>query len=570
MPNPERPFWKEFESESGTLDSDKFRTLSSLLRDSSCMSRVLTIRDSDPINETDIDPSDISSRITLGLIRSPLEPLGKVILNKTLLEKAINCEYLNPLGKKSIFFSLGIIGNSFGFFNSEHGKLIRKRVDDPLRKDIQDFLTFGEEAVHQNLFKLEKIIRQDNNPSSPIAEDTKNIFNSINSVIKITENVRIKKDCVNFVLKNFEDVIRSKENYFAKAKEDEIKSMLFSIDLLEMLTSLRNITQLEAGKQMLIRMLKDKNDNISIIVFTELSRYWRRHPESKTIREMLLQDISVEKSNILFDYDANLFQDLGLGIETEFRVRNIRSIYRLESKRPGIAKALFEKFGIIHFLRYPEEILIDQYDESIRENRGKKNDKESSYGLIINPQEDYSGVFADEKEMYKNFYNQLERYKYRLRIFEVSRTKGLINALFKSYRDWGKISFAILGGHGGDNGLKLGEEGPRRYISKEYLKSRGMQVVRSVFTKNPVIILNSCLAGTLGDIGQEMSKSNAKTIGTDSVMNVIKEIAVKFSNDNSLDFSVNYADEDGKAIGANVFQNGDCIKENLQTISFFP
>jgi hypothetical protein len=570
MPNPEKLFGKEFMLGSGILNSDESRTLSSLLGDSSCMSRVLTIRDSDPINEDDIDPSNISSRITLGLIRSPLKPLEKVILNKTLLEKAINCDYLNPLGKKGIFFSLGIIGNSFGFFDSEHGRLIRKRVNDPLRKDIQDFLTFGEEVVHQNLFKLEKIIHQDNNPSSPIAEGTKNIFNSVNSVIKITENVRIKRDCVNFVLKSFEDVIHSKENYFAKAEGDEIKSILFSVDLLEMLTSLKNITQLEAGKQMLIRMLKDKNDNVSIIAFAELNRYWRRHPESKTVREMLLQDIGAGKNNILFDYGANLFQDLGLGIETEFRLRNIRSIYQLENKRPGIAKVLFEKFGIIHFLRYPEEILVDQYDELIKENGGRKNRQESQYGLIINPQEDYRGAFADEKEMYKNFYSQLKKNKYRLRIFEVSSTRGLIRAFSKSHRNWGKISFAILGGHGGDNGLTFRETGQKGYISKNLLRHKSAHTVRSAFTENPVIILNSCLAGTLGDIGQEMSKLGVKTIGTDRVINVIKEITVKFSTNKQIDFSVEYADEDGKIIGANVFQNGDCIKEFIRTTSFFP
>jgi hypothetical protein len=579
MTNPEELSKNESmikEKRAQILSSDESCTLSSLLRDSVCPMQIISpAEDTEIFYDTSIDPSDISSRINLVFINAPIEWLGRVTpkfnSNRKLLEKAVNCDYFDLSAKKNIFSTLNIIKNYFVFFDTEHGRLINKKLSNSLREDIHSFFTFGENLLYKNLGKFEEIISQDNNLPL-IMTSTKSILRTINSLARITTNDQIRKDSIDFILRNFENIIRNKEKYFKIAEGEKIDDFLRSANLLKTLTELGNVSQLEVGKQMLIKMLKNRNSIASTMAFAELKNYWKLNPSHTIIREILLED-NAESGKTVFSYDEARFENLMSMTEPRLFFENIQSICQLENERQGITDVLFKEFGITHFAIYPEVILIDQYDEFIKLGKNNRKGKDFPYGIVVNPQVDTIGAFADEKEMYKKFYDQLQENGYGLKIYEVENIKKLVYAFCKSHLSYGEISFAILGGQAsGGNQLDLSPKGGKeRNLSHDKLKKKIAKVVRSTLAKHPIIVLNSCLIGALDNsLGQKISELDAEVIGTGAHINIIKEIKIKILDGNRIDFSVDYANENGETIGANVFEKGACIKENLQTINFLP
>ncbi len=191
--------------------------------------------------------------------------------------------------------------------------------------------------------------------------------------------------------------------------------------------------------------------------------------------------------------------------------QNMRTIYEIEWKHPGISKFLRDEFGIQSFGRYPAEILISQY-----ENR---DNSKPPYGIILYPENDRSskpqdtGAFFESKDIFLKFYASLWN-KWQLRVMEAGSKREVERLFIKLKRKYGKnheISFAIAGGHGQNDLINLGQPGTEGQIKKqvrfheEDLSSPKTAAAISFFEPGATIILNSCSTGEEGAIAQKLS-----------------------------------------------------------------
>jgi hypothetical protein len=522
------------------LKGQEHNKLMLLCKDSVCSIKLPSNHDSPANTLESTIPTEWLKKIT-----------PRLISNKKLLEKATDGDTIETL-------PLRIIEYYFDFFNNNPNYLPRNNPDSILNRQIADFLIFGEEFIHKRLDKLGKFILEENNPS-PSTTIIHDSFRAVSSIAHLTDNVSIKKDAVNFILNNFKNIVNNKIVNLTQDNLDEIHHFLNIVRFLEEIIELGNDSQLNTAKNILIDMLMSKSDEVAMTALSELNKYSRIDRKQEIANEIFSAAFNPNPDKINLDCSSIQFQNLKFETEPDVLLKNIRSIYQLENERPGITKTLFEEFGIMHFTRYPERILIDQYDEFIKQKNEIIKNK-SPYGIVINPQFDRYGVFADEKEMYESLYKQLEQNKYRLRIYEVNTIKEFTRTFYKSHRNWGKISFAMLGGHGGENSLTFSDN-PEEKLYQDYIKEKIAKTIRLTFTEYPVIILNSCVGGRLGAIGQEISKLNTTVIASPETIMAIRQIIAKFFP-NRIDFNIDYINKKGDIVDAQTFQNGYLLKKD--------
>ncbi len=239
---------------------------------------------------------------------------------------------------------------------------------------------------------------------------------------------------------------------------------------------------------------------------------------------------------------------------------NIRGIEKLEEKFPGASKELYERFGIVNFGRWPEKMLEDQYE--------KRDDNKSPHGVIIFPRADWNGAFHDKIFPLMDLREQIEG-KYNLRVYECGSKLELGQALHKAYQEYGEISFVLLGGHGSESSIQLGNK--RRggaifpsdilhwdKVARSYtdqIKGRVRQL-SELFIDNPTIILSSCstAAGKEGGIALKISKLGATVIGPDKTSSLGD---IYLENSEQAKFFVRY----GHNAQPRIFKNGIEITE---------
>jgi len=211
---------------------------------------------------------------------------------------------------------------------------------------------------------------------------------------------------------------------------------------------------------------------------------------------------------------------------------NLQRMFEIEFQRPGIVKELNSRFGIVDFAKYPRDLLIAQYDE---------RDKEisSPYGIIINSTADRNGAFYSQESLYANLYDQLKD-KGRIIIFEASSLTELISILNSCRHNHGKISFAVIGGHGTIDNIEFSRTTPRNKLSIKDARMRGVEAVRQVFTTNPTIVLNACETGKSGGLAEEIAKKGVKVIAPDGSPEGIENMKIEIGTDGVLDFTVSY------------------------------
>lgn len=254
-----------------------------------------------------------------------------------------------------------------------------------------------------------------------------------------------------------------------------------------------------------------------------------------------------------------------------YSIENITRIMYLEHERPGIAKFLYDHYGIAIFARYPEKMLIRQYDTH--------DDKTHPYGIALYTRDDHNGAFYHGALALAPLHLVLKKYGYDFRIAECSQTKDMVTFVNRFRHKYGKIAFAMLAGHGADDGKKIHfghkyskEErethGNRRnpfLILNEFkrgLTSRGNlprlsakpTPLQLAFVDNPTIIFYSCSTGKSDGIAQEVSSlgPEIETIAPSTPCNIASISAIKSMKDNRLYFGVGYTD----------------TKENVQTIYY--
>lgn len=239
--------------------------------------------------------------------------------------------------------------------------------------------------------------------------------------------------------------------------------------------------------------------------------------------------------------------------------QNLTIIKNLEQKRPGAAATLQREFGISDFARYPTEVLVGQIDHI--------SETDKPYGIMITPQEDISGAFYTEeiKSAIDNMHKEMGTKCY-LRIVEVGGKFDLARTLIALDRKYGKerkITFAIFGGHGEPNTIYLGKDEKRGiFETQDFLdlvsKTTTRAKVKSFFTPNPTIIMQSCSTGREQGLAQGISLAlNADVIGPDNPTR-IENYRITFSKDGQPHPGVSYAEAKPKR-----YFNGNQIAENL-------
>lgn len=311
-------------------------------------------------------------------------------------------------------------------------------------------------------------------------------------------------------------------------------------------------TQVDKGVQLALEML----NNISLAnrrknFYSAMEPYLEKHDwlaegsiakdvsgRSKGVLEAVLSHYLLDPDKIRNDWLKGIPGDRMPELITE----NLFTIAQLERIRPGICNSLNNNFGISNFARYPQELLVEQYDAE-----NKKDDM--PYGVVINAKDDSSGSFYQRSKVYSHLFGQL-RDRYRVRIWEIEDQYGFVHALNVSRNTYGQISFAIVGGHGEKDSIDFGGltiKGAfgafgmfdNKGISMEDAQRKGALALKRAFIKNPTIVLSSCSTGDLGGVGQEISKIGGKVIAP-PVDTYPESIDPIFLEDGGIDLKVVY------------------------------
>lgn len=209
----------------------------------------------------------------------------------------------------------------------------------------------------------------------------------------------------------------------------------------------------------------------------------------------------------------------------------------LEEQVPGSTKVLNQEFGICDFARYPLDLLRDQYVE--RDNADKP------YGIILYPRADHNGGYYGSIKALEKLHKQLGE-QFLVRVIECKNKYEIARRLIALNKRYGKISFAIVGGHGTSETIEFSEGEDRvSCLHSEDLKTRGVARASQFFIENPTIILASCATGQEGGIGQSLSEAfSCRVIAPDKPAH-FESIDVNVEDD-KLEFDVEYSEDSEK------------------------
>lgn len=258
--------------------------------------------------------------------------------------------------------------------------------------------------------------------------------------------------------------------------------------------------------------------------------------------------------------------DIGevIQIERNLKVKNLEMIINLEAKRPGISKILSEEFGISHFARYPEELLVRQYDQ---------RNTYVPYGVIMYPTGDDNGAFYNQTEILRNFGQQIEG-RYAVRVYEAGGKYEAAKSFAKANKKYGsgyKISFAVIGGHGSPTSINFAREGTEstRLINSD-IRGKGLaRLAKDYFVEAPSVALFSCGTGMnpsgidLKGMASEMSELGAEVVAPDFLRVHVKSLDAIFDGDGKIHLSATYAQgEEERIVPTARYLSGKKIKDN--------
>lgn len=219
----------------------------------------------------------------------------------------------------------------------------------------------------------------------------------------------------------------------------------------------------------------------------------------------------------------------------EAYVYNLQTMLNIEKSRPGICQALAVNFGIADFARYPEEILVKQFDDL--------DQADKPYGVVMFARADSNGVFYLKNDILTKL-NQDISPTHNLKVVEIGNKKELVHMLNQLRKKYGKAAFAIIGGHGNPSGIQLGS-GEWDHISIEDVMMKGTDAISLAFEADPTIILFSCSTGQREGIGQKISGIGATVIAPE-VDTTAQEIKVS-RRKGKLEFKVKYNNKKSSA-----------------------
>lgn len=215
--------------------------------------------------------------------------------------------------------------------------------------------------------------------------------------------------------------------------------------------------------------------------------------------------------------------------------RNFVTLCELERKGgEGATAYLQEHFGICDFVRYPTDLLVEQY-----KNRDAVH---MPYGLILNPYGDHDGAFYSDRYLWGKLVVQLAALDQpiTLRVIEAGNKREVGRFALSLPEKYGAAQFGIIGGHGDSSGLTLGRGGSMHRLEIEDAEGSGVaRAGNKLFERGAPIIWNSCFGGAEGGLGKRFAeKSDFVFIGTDA-STAIESIRVEM-RDGKPEFTVEY------------------------------
>lgn len=399
----------------------------------------------------------------------------------------------NPELADEIFSSLDFLLEKYEDSCEEHEESDKKMID--FSKNLSSlFLS----AVSEKVESGEMYKYTHKNRFLETLEKSKNIVgeqdDQININLSLLMNDAISKIDIFYLAKkpNLIDLAASTSYEFRKKLVDKI-NVLFSEESWSDINS----------------ACKSKSEYLSEIALSKLDDYLK------------IYGISVE--DIRFAWE--LFPVDNGGTNFNNIQENINKMQELELSRPGIVKSLFVEFGIKEFHRYPNNVLIKQFDTK---------DQDLPYGLVLFTNDDYNDAFDSNKKVIESMFEQTDD-KILMRIAEFeSRYSFLKNLAYFNdrYGEKNKIEYLLWGAHGwqasiGDvSGVDLGGKGAKR--------------TKDFFVEKPEIILASCSTGAEGCIGQKLSELYNSTVHAPAIPSNLGNVLVTFDQKNKTHFKVDF------------------------------
>ena len=222
---------------------------------------------------------------------------------------------------------------------------------------------------------------------------------------------------------------------------------------------------------------------------------------------------------------------------------NPETLRKIEDERPGSGLVLNKEFSIKTFGRYPQEMLVDQYD---------LRDQDVPYGIFLYAHGDHNGAFSQDIGVNRKLGEDVKG-KYAIRISEANSIFEIGRRLVSSnlrYGDKNKISFAIVAGHGTKDSIAFGDGAltqmglsSKDVLSKKHLKGEGVRRVKDFFVPNPEILLASCSTGKEKGIAQEMSGIFSANVTAPDVPAYPIEIRANFDENNRIHINATFKDD---------------------------
>ena len=426
-----------------------------------------------------------------------------------------------------------------GAIEQTHAQIIEK-IDLIEKAMGQSNLKHIQESAFKIIYDLAKTVDLLNNDTLSDPLETLIINNVRTITIALELNSAASKYARFFLLK----LLRN-PGYYKQSRQIELVLKKYIETRLK--ENEADVTDIRIAKW-LLRQNTDTT-NLRGLSLAFLRRYFQKNPEDyRFILECIETATDESMEEIGWRQIINILKPYGFGSETieeivnrwrfgggsenfmpEAFAKNIETLGLIEAKRPGIAKFLMSKFGLYNFGRYPENLLIKQFDEY--------ENQELPYGVVVFAEDDHNGFLFENKEELEKMADGLEG-KYLIRIMEAHSKRYLLRLITRLRLKYGqdhKISFAVMGAHGNSSVITLGNvHTPDREIRiKDVIRYGGRKY--KLFEGNATLILITCDTGEKGGIGSKISKSiNLKTIapmdhsGLESIKPKLKKDGVGF------------------------------------------
>lgn len=359
---------------------------------------------------------------------------------------------------------------------------------------IQSNLTLLEEEVntgHGNLFnvysfleKISKMVLEDLLEQEIRDEESTRVFYEMQGQLKITIQ-RLRKQLFSYISRSnenlqVEDLLQKKQiiEYLIEKKNGSRSKIMMEFDLL--LTNLAEVV---------IALMKRNffgEDNFKDYIFISVSLKLNKAAINYLIFHIMTHlGIVTDEDELTLRYsDLTIFEIL----------KDLIAIQKIEAKRKGIAAALFKKFGIRYFNRYPTELLIKQFDQM--------EDKNLRYGVFVSGLPDGNKSFENKMELENitSIGKQLGNINFGIRFTEVGSILEMDRILEELNHDYGnenKIEFMFLRAHASVNilALTLSKDDEEDIILGSKTAENLFIKWKTFFAENFKCVLDGCSVG---------------------------------------------------------------------------